>query len=332
MPRVGISYDQVAAAADGLVANNISPTMKNVREQLGRTGSSNTIQKHLASWREARPPRAAVSPELPESIINAFSREIDRATSEARAEIEGRLVISQAEAAELAEIGEALEVEIDKLMEQHTALSKDRDMLLGKLQEQAGEIERLSRENERERYGAEQARIEVAQMRNKLELQTEKLEGQSATIDTLSSSVSCESQARIIAEKEAAVLAAKLESELQRSGVLLQDKDSLAAQVDAERHSAESARVQAARITNELELQSAAMAERNIANMELSKFYETEKNARTAAEKQIAVLSTRLEEQGRAVIQPLQSPVPGISDDNEIIVTPVENVAAASVI
>ncbi|HIA1771049.1 TPA: DNA-binding protein, partial [Salmonella enterica] len=31
------------------------PTIRAVRERLGDTGSPNTIHKHLAAWREARP-------------------------------------------------------------------------------------------------------------------------------------------------------------------------------------------------------------------------------------------------------------------------------------
>lgn len=354
MPRIGISYEQVAAAADGLVADNISPTMKSVRERLGGTGSGNTIHKHLSAWRSTRPLLSATSIELPSTILLAICQEIDRARAESRSEIEDRLVISQAEAAELAATGESLEADLDNLTEELGAMSTDRDVMLRKFQEQASEIERLSRENERERYAAEQARTEVAQIRNRIDIQEERLAEQSATIVSLTAAHAAEAQAKVISERAVAVLDAKLQAERDKTSGLVLEKEALVAQmaadrqsaiaqvamerqsasvqVDAERQSAETARIQAARITSELELQAVSLAEIISTNKELTGFYESERKALGAAEKQIAVLQTKLEEQGRAVIHSLQSPKSEISTDSKMIVTPAGNAAAVSVI
>jgi colicin import membrane protein len=91
------------------VGEGQQPTIRAVREKLGDTGSPNTIHKHLTAWREARPVAAAAAPELPQALTAAIAAEIERAASQARGEIEGRLVQAQAEAAELAAAGEALE-------------------------------------------------------------------------------------------------------------------------------------------------------------------------------------------------------------------------------
>jgi hypothetical protein len=99
-------------------------------------------------------------------------------------------------------------------------------------------------------------------------------------------------------------------------------------QVEAERQAAETARIQAARITSELELQAVSLANIISTNNELSGFYESERNALGAAEKQIAVLQTRLEEQGRAAIQ---QTMPEISTDSETILTPAGDDAAVPV-
>lgn len=341
MPRIGVSYDEVAAIADGMMAEEVCPTIKAVRERLG-SGSCNTIHRHLSAWREARPQLAAAMPELPVSIINAFSREIDRAKSEARAGLEGQLVVSQAEAAELAATGESLETGLDKLTDELGEMSADRDVLKGKLQEQAGEIDRLSRENERERYSSESARIEVAQVRNKLEMQTDRLIEQSATIEALTAAHAAESQARVISERAVAVIDAKLEAERDKTSGLLLEKEALIAQVaaerqsaivqvDAERHSAETARIQAVKITNGFELQTIELSEMISTNKELLEMCESDRNVRFEAEKQLAVLLARLEEQGRAAIQPLQSSMPEITTVSETIVTPAGDVAAVPV-
>ena len=62
MARQGITFEQVAAVADALAGEGQQPTIRAVRERLGDTGSPNTIHKHLAAWREARPVAAAAAP------------------------------------------------------------------------------------------------------------------------------------------------------------------------------------------------------------------------------------------------------------------------------
>ncbi len=137
MARPGITFEQVAAVADALVGEGQQPTIRAVRERLGDTGSPNTIHKHLTAWREACPVAAASAPELPQALTAAIAAEIERAVSQARSEIEGRLVQAQAEGAELAAAGEALETERDALAEQVAALTRERDTLTGKAAQQA---------------------------------------------------------------------------------------------------------------------------------------------------------------------------------------------------
>ncbi|MDD2539731.1 MAG: DNA-binding protein, partial [Desulfuromonadaceae bacterium] len=184
MPRLGVSFDEVAAVADSMMAEGLTPTIRIVRERLG-TGSLNTIHNHLTAWREALPQFTSEMIELPATIATAFSKEIGRAKSEAKAESEARLVIFQTEAAELAADGKKREDEREVLLEELKVITTDREMLRGTLQEQSGEIDRLTKENDRERYAAEQARTEVAQIRNKIDMQAERLLELSAIIDQL---------------------------------------------------------------------------------------------------------------------------------------------------
>ncbi|MBS0174928.1 MAG: DNA-binding protein, partial [Nitrospira sp.] len=82
MAREGITYQQVAAAADALVGEGLQPTIRALRERLG-TGSPNTVHRHLTAWREARPAAAAAAPELPASLAAAIAAEIERAAAQA---------------------------------------------------------------------------------------------------------------------------------------------------------------------------------------------------------------------------------------------------------
>jgi colicin import membrane protein len=224
MARVGISYEQVAAAADALVGEGQSnPTINAIRERLG-TGSPNTIHRHLTAWNEARPQVPAPAPVLPASLATAIATEIGRAAAQARLEIEEKLVQSHDETNVLAKVGEALEAENSALVDQVIALTTERDQALALATDRAAEITRQAQELARERNAAEQARIEVAQNRNKLDGQIEKLGEQKNEIDQLRKALEMSQDARQQAEKLVAqaekladVATAKLESMTERA-------------------------------------------------------------------------------------------------------------------
>lgn len=217
MTRAGIQFEQVAAVADALMGEGQPPTIRAVRERLGDTGSPNTIHKHLATWREARPVAVAAASVLPQALTAAIAAEIERAASQARGEIEGRLVQVQTEAAELAVSGEATEAERDALAEQVAALTTERDTLTGRAAQQAADLAEQARRIEREQQAAEAARVELATARLKIEAQAEARADQSAEIERLRAALEVESRGRIAAEQQAAVLAARLEAMTERT-------------------------------------------------------------------------------------------------------------------
>lgn len=217
MARIGVSFEQVAAVADGLVGDGLQPTIRAVRERLGDRGSPNTIHKHLTSWREARPVAAAAAPELPQVLSAAIAAEIERAASQARGEIEGRLVQAQSEAADLAAAGEAMESELDELREQVAALTGERDTLAGKAEQQAADLIEAQHRIEREQQAAEAARVELAKAQLKAESQAEAIRVQVAEIERLRAALENEGKARVSAEQQAAVLTVKLEGMAERA-------------------------------------------------------------------------------------------------------------------
>jgi chromosome segregation ATPase len=216
MAREGISYDQVAKTADELVGDGQQPTIRFIRERLG-TGSPNTIHRHLTAWREARPQITAAAPELPAALAAQIATEISRAAAQARAEIEGRLIQTQAEAAELAATGEALEIEHEALTEQVAALTRERDTLASKAAQQAADLIEQTTRIDREQQAAEAARIELATARLKIEAQAEKRIELSTENQQLRLALETSQQARQAAEQQAAVLAAKLEAMTDRA-------------------------------------------------------------------------------------------------------------------
>jgi colicin import membrane protein len=216
MARTGITYEQVAAAADAIIGEGSQPTIDAVRKRIG-TGSPNTVHRHLTAWRAARPQAAVAAPELPATLTTAIAAEIERAAASARAEVESKLVESQAEAAELADAGESLEIERDELLEQVAELTTERDILAGKADQQAADIKAQAERIEREQQAAEAARVDLAKAQLKIESSTERLGEQAAEIERLRAALDLESKARIASEQQAAVLTAKLESMTERA-------------------------------------------------------------------------------------------------------------------
>lgn len=212
MAREGVRLEQVSAAADALVASGIKPTIRLVRERLGDTGSPNTIHKHLATWSDSRPAAAAAPAELPQALVMAIGAEIGRVAAQARSEVEERLVHVQAEATELARAGDMLEVERDSLLDQLGALTSERDQLSGRAQQQATDLIELGQRLEREQHAAEAARVEQARTQLKVEGQADVMVSQIEEIRRLRDELGIETRARIAAEQQAAVLAAKLEA------------------------------------------------------------------------------------------------------------------------
>ena len=212
MARIGVTSEQVSAVADALIGEGKQATIRAVRERLGDRGSPNTIQKHLSAWRDAQPMAAAAALELPQTLAAAIAAEIGRAAAQARAEIEGRLVEVQTEAADLAMTGESLEDERDSLIAQMAVLTTERDTLAGKAAQQAADLVELTGRVEREQQAAEAARVELATARLRAEGLTERHAAQGKEVEQLRAAVEGERKGRIAAEQAAAVLAARLEA------------------------------------------------------------------------------------------------------------------------
>ncbi|RWA45701.1 hypothetical protein AU476_31345 [Cupriavidus sp. UYMSc13B] len=145
MARQGISYEQVAAVADALVAEQLKPTLAAVRERLG-SGSMNTIHRHLSTWQGQQKPTPRKLSEPNSRLLSALGAELSKVAEEAAAEAEAALAQALSELAVMATNGEALEAERDDLAQQLMEVTTERDTVAGKADEQAAEIERLKQE------------------------------------------------------------------------------------------------------------------------------------------------------------------------------------------
>lgn len=219
MARPGITYDEVVSAIDTLIANGEDPTINRIREELG-TGSPNTIHRHLVAWRSSQPVAQRKAPELPPELQAAIVREFERQSADARSEVEKALVATQKEAATLSKSGEELEEANAALEDENADLSAHKGRLQALADERQEEIKNLNGKLDAERKSLEEAHIEIARGRNKiesLELSASELKDR---IKVLADELKVAEKGRIDAEKAAAVSEAKLESEVKVSADL----------------------------------------------------------------------------------------------------------------
>lgn len=89
MARTGITYAQVAEAAEELKAKGIEPTMVLIRDSLG-TGGFSTISTHLANWRTqqtVKPAQKPMTQEVEDAALKAIKQIWYIATEEAQQEV-----------------------------------------------------------------------------------------------------------------------------------------------------------------------------------------------------------------------------------------------------
>ena len=102
MPRAGLTYDDVTRAAEELVTlGSPSPTVKQLRERLGGTGSNSTIGEHLRTWRASKQPVPPPVLELSPNVMAAIAKDLQGRIDQVRAPIEERektALLHQAEA------------------------------------------------------------------------------------------------------------------------------------------------------------------------------------------------------------------------------------------
>ena len=212
MARLGITYNEVIAAIDSIIANGEEPTIQRIRESLG-TGSPNTIHKHLAAWRGSRPVETRQAPVLPADLQAALIKEIERQASEERSAVEKILLETQNEVATLAKTGEDLEEMNSELQAQNEKLTAERDRQTTLAIERQREIESMKADLEKERKASEKAHIEIALNQNKIEV----LEKAVATIELqLAETIQVKDKtvaAQVVADKSLAVAMSQIENE-----------------------------------------------------------------------------------------------------------------------
>ena len=307
MPREGVSYDHVCAAAEALLSEGRVPSIRAVRERLAGTGSPNTIHRHLTAWRAQRAMADEPAPMLPSAIAREIQQAIVCATNEARAELEAQLGQARDELEQLATLGEALEAERDQLRAELVAVIRERDQLSDQAGERAAGLARSEDEASRARAAAEKARVGLAEARFELAALRQQLELQHADAGRLRELLREERRLRTEAERAGAGHEARLSS-LQERFSELQAREQ-AAQREAQEARArleklsEAERAEAGELLRLGEELKSARAEGARAEAEIARLREARTTLRAEAEAHARTLAKARESEQRGALE-----------------------------
>ena len=142
MARTGILFAQIAQAAMRVVEQGKNPTVDNVREALGGTGSKSTIAPLLKRWKEEH--QGAISPiepGVPPTLLHAVKGVYESMQDNVHAQLEQARQVHQAEMHTANE-------RIQQQQLENVALLNDRAALAAALERATMTIERLQSENQ----------------------------------------------------------------------------------------------------------------------------------------------------------------------------------------
>lgn len=172
MGRPGITYLDVANAAQQLAARGTNPTIESIRVLL-KSGSSSTIAQHLRTWKAKQDgvQRIAIDEKLPEELIAVMKGLWEK-------------VLGQAEA-QLTTIKQSTEQAINKFKQELSQHQQETQQIRQQCNELQQDVERLSQE----KFALEQARtaqnIENATLHTQCDGFIQQLNEKQARVDEL---------------------------------------------------------------------------------------------------------------------------------------------------
>lgn len=191
-----ITLDDVAAAAEAITAEGARPTLRGVRDRLGR-GSLGTVQKLLAQWHAQRHRAAEASAiNLPTSVQNAIMAFVGEQVAAGKADLETQLAEAQQAAADLAAEVERQASAIEELEQALDAERQAKAQYVGQVEQLKADLDDVRAELARERQATEESRLELA----KASLRLEAIPRLEAELERLREALDIERQARHEAE------------------------------------------------------------------------------------------------------------------------------------
>lgn len=204
-----ITAEQVAAAANGLLAKGAQPTARAVRDVLG-AGSMATVLKHFQAWQgtQVRPTQDITG--IPRDLERVLLEFIGREVAAAKGAVESDLATAQQANADLIVESERQAVLIGELNASLQAAASESSSTMGRLKQVENDLELARSEVQAEREAAEHARTELA----KSLLRLESMPRLEADLDQTRQAALTEAAGRAQSEQRAAVSEAKFQAEV----------------------------------------------------------------------------------------------------------------------
>lgn len=198
-----MTFDEVAAAADGLVRDGRPVTIDTLRETLGAV-STLAVHQHLSAWRarRAKPVEASAGLALPEAVTAALNGWAMQLKEDAAGPLRDSLAQTEGDLASLLQLNEQAEAERDDLSEQLAKTTTERDQTLARLAERDASIERLTMELRHARDIASEALVGKAKDQLAIEGKDGQLAELRRQLERQVANSATESDARLAAEME----------------------------------------------------------------------------------------------------------------------------------
>ena len=224
---MAITYEQVAIAIEGIVSEELTPSLTRIRERLGGTGSPNTIQKHKVKWQEAQPIVKKIARTLPQTLTDAILAEVDKQAVQEKMDVQKNLIEAAETIETLTNNGEDID---EKLLEKTTAnelLLEEKILTDNKLSELKEEIEGLGEKLKNECEISENYGKALATAQAKTEIYEANLKQSENRFKLLEEKLEKTKEVAIEADKQAAVKTESLKAALEVSKTLNIDKKAL---------------------------------------------------------------------------------------------------------
>jgi hypothetical protein len=197
-----ITFDEVAAAAHGLMNEGRPVNVATLRDALG-AASTQSLHEHLTAWRAGQAkPVDAVSMDVPEFITTALGSWAQQLVDEAAARHRSSLSQTESDVASLLQLNDQAESERDELSAELSRIMTERDQALARLTERETSIERLTVELRHARNVASDALVGKAKDQLAIEGKDAQLAELRRQLERHVATCAAESDARLAAEME----------------------------------------------------------------------------------------------------------------------------------
>lgn len=199
--EASITFNDVAAAANKIMTGGGKPTVRSVREELGR-GSQATVHAHFKQWQTDQESHEPIVNDslMDPAITRAINLVITTRVKEATADITSKLMEEQAICEAVIKDFELQSSVLDSKVAALTKMENEYAMLTGRAELYEAEARRLNMELENVRKSGEEARTTLVVTKTMLEQSNADLQKVRAELEEARAQAAINSEAAAVAK------------------------------------------------------------------------------------------------------------------------------------